>query len=343
MVSPPARLAYAPGRVNLIGDHTDYNDGLALAMGVDLGVEVAYEPGPGATLAIDTDLDPARAEIRTAGARTGSLPPWARLAEAVIGLVGPTQGGLVHVRSTLPAGTGLSSSAAFGVALSLALGIEPMPIEVARLCQRAEHAIGVPVGLMDPLVSMSATAGHALFIDFATLAIEPVVLPDDVEVVIVDSGTTRRLDDSAYATRRSECEAAAVVVGRPLGRATPADLDHISDPVLRARATHVVSEVGRVRAFADALSNNDLSAAGTLMMASHRSLAGNFDVSTPALDRLVEHLCSTTGVYGARMTGAGFGGCVVALCRSGTELSLPNRRWHVRASDGAWVRTHAES
>ena len=332
----PGRLAYAPGRVNLIGDHTDYNDGLALPMAIDLGVEVHYEQGSGQTLVIDTDLDPVRAEI---GATGGRLPDWARLANAVVEQVRPAHGGRVQVHSDLPTGAGLSSSAAFGVALALALGVEPVPIEVARLCQRAEHAIGVPVGLMDPLVSVAATPGHALLIDFATLRTEPVAIPEVAEIVVVDSETPRRLETSAYAERRAECEAAASILGSPLGRATEADLGRISEPLLRRRATHVVSEVARVRAFAEALSNDDLPTAGDLMTESHRSLADDFDVSTPALDRLAGALRSDPGVYGARLTGAGFGGCVVVLCRPGTELSVPNPRWHVKAAGGAWVRT----
>jgi galactokinase len=332
----PGRLAYAPGRVNLIGDHTDYNDGLALPMAIDLGVEVHYEPGSEETLVIATDLDPVRAEIGTTG---GPLPDWARLANAVVDQVRPAHGGRVQVHSDLPNGAGLSSSAAFGVALALALGVEPMPIEVARLCQRAEHAIGVPVGLMDPLVIVAATPGHALLIDFATLAAEPVALPEDAEILVVDSEAPRRLAASAYAERRAECEAAASILGGPLGRATDADLGRISDPLLRRRASHVVSEVARVRGFAEALSNDDLPTAGALMAESHRSLADHFDVSTPALDRLVGALCSDPRVYGARLTGAGFGGCVVVLCRPGTEPSVPNPRWRVRAAGGAWVRT----
>lgn len=329
------RLAFAPGRVNLIGDHTDYNGGLALPMAIGLGVEVTYRAGTGSGLTIRTDLDPMTAEIPA----SGPLPSWAHLANALVEMVAPTTGGHAEVRSDLPVGAGLSSSAAFAVALLLALGVEPMPVEVARLCQRAESAIGVPVGLMDPLIAMSALPGHALLIDFTTLDTEPVPLPDDIEVVVVESGTTRSLDGSAYATRRSECEAAAGVLGSPLGTASIADLNRIRDPLLRRRATHVVTEVARVRAFVEAVSDADLRTAGELMTESHRSLRDQFDVSTQILDRLVETLRSIPGVHGARMTGAGFGGCVIALCSPGTRIEVANRSWRVRPAGGAWVRS----
>jgi len=335
---PRGRRAYAPGRVNLIGDHTDYNGGLALPMGIDLGVSVTYEPGPGETLVIRTDLAPEVAEIsRSVETATAVVPRWARLAKAIVDRVEEVPGGEVVVRSNLPSGAGLSSSAAFGVALALALGVEPIPIAVARLCQAAEQAIGVPVGLMDPWVSMAATAGHALMIDFAALETAPVTLPDDAEFVIIDSGMPRSLDASPYASRNAECQAAATVVGCPLGLATGADLDRISDPLLWRRARHVVSEVARVRRFADALSSDDLSTAGAIMLESHRSLADDFEVSSDALDDLVRTLRAMPGVFGARLTGAGFGGCVVALTQPGVDVSLTNRWWHVRPSAGASV------
>ncbi len=329
------RLAFAPGRVNLIGDHTDYNGGVALPMAIDLGVEVTYRPGTGSGVTIRTDFDPMTAEIPA----SGPLPSWARLANALVELVSPTTGGHAEVRSDLPVGVGLSSSAAFAVALLLALGVEPMPVEVARLCQRAEGAIGVPVGLMDPLVAMAASPGHALLIDFSTLDTEPIPIPTDIEVVVVDSGTTRSLDRSPYAVRRSECEEAAMILGSRLGRASTADLGRLSDPVLRKRATHVVTETARVREFAHALSSGDLTVAGRLMTESHDSLRDDFEVSTPTLDRIVGDLCTMTDVFGARLTGAGFGGCVVALCRRGAAVSLPNAMWRVSAAGGAWVRS----
>jgi galactokinase len=162
--------------------------------------------------------------------------------------------------------------------------------------------------------------------------VEPVPFPEDVEVVVVHSGETRRLAGSAYAARRRECEAAEAQIG-PLRRASQKAVETIDDPVIRARARHVVSENARVAAFAAALAAGDPTAAGRLMVASHRSLAEDFEVSTDALDRLVDGLISRPGVWGARLTGAGFGGCVVALARPGAVDS----GWPVRPAGGATV------
>ncbi len=334
-VEAVGRRAFAPGRVNLIGDHTDYNAGLALPMAIQLGVEVEYHPDDRAVLVVESDLDPSPAAIPLSGP-PGPLAPWSRLAAAVLDQVRPAVGGRVVVRSDLPVGGGLSSSAAFSVALALALGATGDPLTLARLCQRAERAVGVPVGLMDPLVVMAARSRRALLVDFDTLRTEQVPVPEGAVVTVVDSGTARRLDATAYATRRAECEAAAGFVGRPLGRASPADAERVADPLLRRRARHVTTETARVRAFARALERVDLVEAGRLMTESHRSLADDFEVSTAALDELVERLCSTPGVYGARLTGAGFGGCVVALSAAPLERG-GGRAWEVRASAGARV------
>ncbi len=334
-VEAVGRRAFAPGRVNLIGDHTDYNAGLALPMGIQLGVEVEYHPDDRAVLVVETDLDPSPAAIPLSGP-PGALASWGALAAAVVEQVRPALGGRVVARSDLPVGAGLSSSAAFSVALALALGATPDPLRLARLCQRAELAVGVPVGLMDPLVVMAARSGRALLVDFDTLRSDQVPVPEDAVVTVVDSGTARRLDTTAYATRRAECEAAAAVMGRPLGRASPEDADRVADPVLRRRARHVTTETARVRAFARALERRDLVEAGRLMTESHRSLAEDFEVSTAALDELVERLCSTPGVFGARLTGAGFGGCVVALSAAPFDPGA-QRAWEVRASAGARV------
>lgn len=241
----------------------------------------------------------------------------------------------MHITTTLPIGSGLASSAATAVALAEVFGVTGSPEVVARLCQEAEHRIGVPVGLMDPLVCAGGRRGHALLIDFATLATEHVPIPPDIEVVVVDSGQRRTLRTSEYAARVLECEAAAAVIG-PLGSANGDDIVGLRDAVLRRRARHVVSECRRVRQCAVAFRGDDPSAAGAAMSESHRSLAQDFDVSTPALDSLVDGLTARPGVFGARMTGAGFGGCVVALCRPGAidphRLSTP--AWRVEACDG---------
>jgi galactokinase len=333
-----------PGRVNLIGDHTDYNQGLALPMAIGLGVTVRFTPstdgyvavtstafGAGPELAVDLPADIAA---------VGRIEPaWARLIGAMMALSRPGSGGAVHIDATLSVGSGLSSSAALSVALAEVFGAGGDPEAVAVLCQRAEHLAGVPVGAMDPLICAGGRQGHALLIDFSTMASSQIPVPEEAEIVVVDSGQPRTLRTSGYAARRAECEAAAAVIG-PLGRADGTDLARLSDPVLRARARHVVTECRRVLDFAEALSTGDLVEAGALMTESHRSLAGDFAVSTSVVDSLVEDLAPRPGVLGARMTGAGFGGCVVALCRPGAldPTALPTRAWRVQPADGTVAR-----
>jgi galactokinase len=331
-----SRRAFAPGRVNLIGEHTDYNGGLALPMAIQLGVAAEYRPADGPALTIESDLQTGPAEISLAGTQ-GPLPAWAQLFARVVAQVRPANGGHIRLRSDLPVGAGLSSSAACCVALTLVLGTSPAPLEVARLCQRAEAGGGAPVGLMDPLISMTGEAGRAMLMEFDTLAITPVPVPGPAVITIVDSGTPRRLEGSGYATRRAECEAAAAALGRPLGRSSPQDAEHLADPLLRRRARHVTTEDARVREFVSSFAEGDLASAGRLMTESHRSLRDDFEVSTPVLDELVERLGSLSGVLGARLTGAGFGGCVVALSRGPLEVGAQHRSWSLEASPGARV------
>jgi galactokinase len=306
----------APGRVNLIGDHTDYTGGLVLPMAIDRWTTVRGVRADGDVhLRSCQDADPG-AYVAAIAAEMGT----------VLGIDGV-------IDSTVPVGAGLSSSAALEVAVALALGHDGTPLELAQLCQRAEHrATGVPTGIMDQLASTSGVDGHALVIDCTTLAVTPVPLPPDTEIVVVDSGQRRALVTSAYAERAAECAAAEAAIG-PLRQAVMADLSRIDDPVVRARARHVVTENERVRAFAAAVNDGDLAEAGRLMAASHASLRDDFAVSTPGVDALVARLHATPGVFGARMTGGGFGGCVVALARPGAL----HEGWVVRAVGGASV------
>ena len=326
--------AFAPGRVNLMGDHTDYTGGWALPMAVEWGTTVEVRRGGRRIhLMSSEEPEPALVDLDAPIAPRTVQPPWARYVAGVVEVLHPVLGAVGTLGSTLPVGAGLSSSAALEVAVALALGFDGPPLALALACQRAEHlASGVPSGVMDQLASAGGREGHALLIDCRSYNITPVPMPEGVEVIVADSGQSRTLVGSAYAERRAQCEAAAAIIG-PLRDASFDDLAELADDVLRRRARHVVTENARVLAFADALHRRDLGAAGRLMVESHHSLRDDFAVSTPALDALVERLTAVPGVHGARLTGAGFGGCVVALAEPGTPVD----GWRLRPAAGASV------
>jgi galactokinase len=336
-------IARAPGRITLIGDHTDYNQGLSLPMAIDLATEVSFTPRVGSFL-VGVTSDQFAEPWEIALGNTAPFPPQAALAGALITLAQPTSGGSMLVTSTIPVGSGLSSSAAFSVAVLLALGQDQDPLALARSAQRAEEAAGSRVGLLDPMAIIGAEADHALAIDFATLKTHQVALPDSAAFVVVHCGVSRDLGTSLYADRRSECETAANHIGKPLGLCTLGDLSALPGSILRRRARHVITECARVREVERLLGRGNLSGVGALMSEGHRSLAEDFRVSVPALDELVDRLAKTPGVYGARMTGGGFGGCAVALCEPDSpaldvESYTPLQAWAVRPSGGAEVRT----
>jgi galactokinase len=323
--------AWAPGRVNLIGEHTDYTGGLVLPMAIDLGVTLQFEPLDGRIeLTSVAEPDPVTLDLPVDDPSSVD-PPWARYVAGVAAELGSTVGVRGTLTSTLPIGAGLSSSAALELAVAIALRAPGSPLEIATACRAAEEsATGVPCGIMDQLTSAAGIEGHALLIDCRTGAITPTRIPDDIDVVVIHSGQRRSLVGSAYTERRAQCAAAEAVIG-PLRDASLSDLPRIEDLVVRARARHVISENRRVVQFADALHANDLVAAGELMVDSHRSLRDDFEVSTDVLDGLVQRLLVTPDVHGARLTGAGFGGCVVALCEPGALAE----GWTVTASAGA--------
>jgi galactokinase len=323
--------------VNLIGDHTDHTGGLVLPMAIDLGTKVSGTRGA-RVVELRSAVEPEPAIVTLDVTDPAAVSPgWARYAAGVVAELRPSVGLSGTVETTLPIGAGLSSSAALEVAIALALGFDGSPTDLARLCQRAEQrASGVPCGIMDQLTSAAGVEGHALRIDCTSLDVEPVPVPDDLEVVVVDSGQRRALDSSAYADRAGACQQAQALIG-PLRDATLDDVDRLADDVVRRRARHVVTENVRVDQLDAALAIGDRTLMADAMDASHRSLRDDFEVSTSVLDSLVERVASIDGVIGARLTGAGFGGCVVALAERGTRLPDDLVCWRVVASAGARV------
>jgi galactokinase len=327
----------SPGRVNLIGDHTDYTGGLAFPMAIDRATVIEGTRG-GDRIELQSADEAEHAVVALDEQAPEHLKPsWARYVGGVVSELGPVRGLKGRVSTTVPIGAGLSSSAALELAVALALGFEGSPAELALLCQRAEHrASGVPCGIMDQLCIAAGVEGHALMIDCHTMSVTPTPLRADAEVLIV-YGHHRTLVGSEYATRVHECTAAEAAIG-PLRLASLDDTNAIANDTVRARARHVISENERVRQFAAALAANDCDAAGRLMVESHNSLSSDYDTSTPQMDKLVADLVERPGVFGARITGGGFGGCAVALVRTGSvDPATFERAWLVRPSAGARV------
>jgi galactokinase len=311
--------AVAPGRVNLIGDHVDYTGGLVLPMAIDRHTTISFERTDG-TVDLDSREEPGHLHLVLGREFDPEMTPrWGRYVAAVAHQIPGALGLSGSIATDIPVGGGLSSSAALEVAAALALGFEGSATDLAELARRAEHlATGVPTGIMDQLCIASARAGHASLIDCASLEVTHVPVPDDVAVV-VRFVAHRTLVGSEYADRVAQCAAVEAILG-PLRDASIGSLAHIPDETLRRRARHVITENARVRGFAEALSRGDHAAAGAIMVESHRSLAEDFEVSTPRMDRAVRDMVTTDGVFGARMTGGGFGGCVVALCAPDAEV-----------------------
>lgn len=336
-------VAFAPGRVNLIGDHTDHTGGWCLPIALDRGVTVRGErAGTSVELHSDHDEVPAVVSVDVSDPRSVT-PVWARYVAGVVAQVRPTVGLRGTVSSDLPIGAGLSSSAALEVAVALALGVRGTALDIALLCQRAEQeASGVPCGILDQLASTSGVEGHALLMDCSEQTTTPVPVPDDLEFVVVHSGQTRSLATSEYARRREECERAEEIIG-PLRSATLDDLAALADETLRRRAHHVITENARVWEVAAAFAASDAGTVGDIFSASHASLREDFECSTPAVDATVERLAATPGVHGARMSGGGWGGCVVAAAERGALdegwVVRPGGPARTRAGDASPPRT----
>ncbi len=323
----PAFVVRAPGRVNLIGEHTDYNDGFVLPMAINRAVWLAFSPRDDDRVeAYSLDFDETAAFTLDEFENTGSA--WAEYVKGIAWVLKAGGYAIKGWRGVLagdvPIGAGLSSSAAIELATARAFaevaGITWEPAVMARLAQRAENEwVGVNCGIMDQMISAAGEAGHALLIDCRSLQTESVPLPPQTAVVVLDTVTRRGLVDSAYNERRSQCEQAAQFFGVPALRdVSLADFNaraHELDDVIRRRARHVISENERTLQAAEVMRRGDAAALGQLMNASHESLRDDFEVSSDALNTMVECARREAGCYGARMTGAGFGGCAVALVR----------------------------
>lgn len=323
-------LARAPGRVNLIGEHTDYNDGFVLPAAIDRDTWVAAGPRDDAevhacALDIGAEADAFVLAAEPPHHPGGGWRDHVRGTLAQLHAAAPLPGGLnLVIAGDVPQGAGLSSSASLALALlRAACAVHGVPGEdakrLARLAQRAENLfVGCQCGIMDQLASGCGEAGHALLIDCRSLETQPVPLPAGTAILIAHSRVRRGLVDSAYNERRQQCEAAARALGVPALRdATLAQLEaaRVTMPELVfRRARHIVTENARVEAAAEALRSGDLRTLGQLMAASHDSMRDDFEITVPAVDHLAALLQQVAGTEGgARMTGGGFGGCVVAL------------------------------
>jgi galactokinase len=312
--------AIAPGRVNLLGDHTDYTGGLVFPMAINRHTVIDARFTDDSSVSLKSADEPDAANFSLPMSDIPSLqPPWAKYIAAVAAECKATRGITGTITTDIPIGSGLSSSAALEVAAALALGFNGSQQDLAKLAQRAEHvATGVPTGIMDQLCIASAQENHAMLIDCSTLEIVHSPIPQECKIV-VQFIAHRTLQGSEYANRVHQCNAAESIIG-PLRSATHDMLEQITDATIFKRARHVISENLRVREFAQALASHELQHAGKLMNEGHRSLALDFDTSTPAMDKAVDEIQKIPGVYGARMTGGGFGGCVVALCSHDADV-----------------------
>jgi len=325
----PQITARAPGRVNLIGEHTDYNDGFAMPVAIGSETRVGFTPEPGAALRVAA-LDfgeqdafvPAHVQRHDGGWRNYVRGVVDELNKA--GIVVP--GGALAIAGSIARGTGLSSSASLEVALAHALlaaaGAEWSALDIALLAQRAERGFpGVQCGNLDQIASAATRQGHALLIDCRSLALRQIALPADIAVMIVQSGVERGLVDGEYNTRRAECERAAQYLGvaalRDADDATLTAARGGLDDLAWHRARHVIGDNRRTLEAAEALAAGDLITTGRLMRESHESQAHDFGITVPQTDRLAALLNAAIGAEGgARQTGGGFGGAVVAVMRA---------------------------
>ncbi|MDP6730280.1 MAG: galactokinase [SAR324 cluster bacterium] len=324
----PQFLVRAPGRVNLIGEHTDYNDGFVLPIALNRATWIALSPHDSQEVHLKS-LDFNESVTVPLHQKLNQDRGWQEYLKGVVNIMSREKmmlkGWHGVVAGDVPIGAGLSSSASLELALAKAFAVAGdwkwEPQKMARLCQKAENEwVGMNCGIMDQTISALGQKGHALFLDCRSLETKQVALPDSLDVAVMDTGTRHKLVDSAYNERRSQCEEAAaffeVVALRDLSLEKLLASEKELDPLVFRRARHVVCENDRVLNFINALEGGMHEKAGQLMNESHASLRNDFEVSSEALDLITNCARQTPGCYGARMTGGGFGGCGVALVDS---------------------------
>jgi len=327
----PTLVARGPGRVNLIGEHTDYNDGFVLPVAIDRAALVAAAPRDDRTLYAWANHYGADTTLVLDDARPGVARDWAVYVLGMAAMIERDgyrlQGADMLIDGDVPGGAGLSSSAALenavGAALAGLANLDISPLRLAQLGQRTEHEFaGVMSGIMDQMISALGQANHALLIDCRSYEFRPIPMPADVRIVVCDSKVSRELAASAYNERRAQCEEAVARLQtalpgiKALRDVSPEQLEQhqaLLAPLVLQRARHIVTENARTLEAAERLAAGDLVRFGVLMNESHRSLRDDYAVSSPQLDVLVSAAQVVSGVYGARLTGAGFGGCTVSL------------------------------
>ena len=330
--------AFAPGRVELLGNHTDYNQGVVLAAAIDRGLTVNGSARADRLMRFTAPSPHARIEVSLDDVKPQTAARWANYPLGVVQQFirdGHQLSGFeAAVSGDVPAGAGLSSSAAFEVATAGFLmklhDLELDPLNVAKLCQRAENEfVGVRSGLLVQVTSVFGRADHLVYLDCQSEAIRTIPFPPNYALVIADSGKKHNLLQSQYNMRREECAAAARALGveslRDVSAERLAETRPWLDPVLYKRAAHIVGENGRVWQAVEALRTGDTAAIGALMYASHESSRTNFENSTGDLDALVEVARSFDGVLGSRLTGGGFGGGTVTLVPAGQAQAIAER------------------
>ena len=318
------RLFQAPGRINIIGEHTDYSGGLVMPAAIDRRCLIAAAPNGSRRLNVVAGVfaDEAEADLDALAPVHGWMDYVAGVARVLIEAGIAVPGADLWIEGDVPIGAGVSSSAAIEVAVAHALlalaGREADGVRIARWAQAAENDfVGMPCGIMDQFASANGIDGGAMLLDCATLKAEPVRLPGEAGFLLVDSMVRHAHVEGEYSARREDCETAARILGvARLGLVKQADLAGALrrlPPGPAKRCRHVVGENGRVRRAAAAMARDDLAALGALMNQSHTSLSDDMQVSTPQVDRLAAIAQQAPGVFGARMMGGGFGGCVIAL------------------------------